>query len=320
MSEPTRERPEVVGGRYADRDLTEPERGGARTGAGAVPRIHREVVVVAAGGDEERAVPLARDLEPESVDVERTGARHVTDLKVDVPDDGVGGVRLLERGLGEVLVEERVRVQAQRVHRDTASRPGPLVAVAVPVELDPVALGIGEVEGLRHEVVRATRVRPRGTGRDGRDRRGQPGLVVEQDCGVEQARLATTGRGEVRGVPQDDERGAAPAEGDRRGGVHREGAHGGRGHVEHLERDDVPVVRGHGGEVPDVERDGVEARAGRHQVCGRAKGLSHRASCGLSHEVLREAAMRSIYLSAQPLCHASCSSARPDAPTTPSVV
>ncbi len=59
--------------------------------------------------------------------------------------------------LGEVLTEEGVRVEGEGGHLDLTVRPGPLGALAVPVQLDAVALGVGEVERLAHEVVGASR-------------------------------------------------------------------------------------------------------------------------------------------------------------------
>ena len=55
--------------------------------------------------------------------------------------------------LAQVLLQERVRVEVDRGHLDLAVDPAPRGAVAVPVELDAVALGIGEVERLAHQVV-----------------------------------------------------------------------------------------------------------------------------------------------------------------------
>ena len=87
---PLAELAEVVGARHHDLDLAEPERELAPAGTAAVPRVHRHVVVVAAGRDEERRAAEARGrLEAEPVDVELARALDVADREVHVADDGI---------------------------------------------------------------------------------------------------------------------------------------------------------------------------------------------------------------------------------------
>src|SRR5699024_11369820 len=92
-------------------------------------------------------------LEAEGVDVELPSGVDVAHLQVHVAHDagvdaGIGG-----DGLGEVLGEVGVRVDVQRVDGHLAARPLAGLARPVPVQLDAVALGVGEVERLGHQVV-----------------------------------------------------------------------------------------------------------------------------------------------------------------------
>src|SRR5690606_36027681 len=121
------QRVEVLAAGEGDRHVGEPQGGRARAGAAAVPAVHRDVVVVAAGRGEQGArMGADGGLEAEGVDVEAAGGAHVADLQVDVADDAGaharGGADLVGQVLGEVLV----RVDEQGVHRDLAVRPLPL--------------------------------------------------------------------------------------------------------------------------------------------------------------------------------------------------
>src|SRR5699024_8747352 len=144
--EPSGERVEVLAGGEGDGHVRQAQAGGARPRAAAVPGVHRDVVVVAAGGREQRAGVIADGhLEAEGVDVELPSGVDVAHLQVHVAHDagvdaGIGG-----DGLGEVLGEVGVRVDVQRVHGHLAARPLPGLARPVPVQLDAVALGVGEV-------------------------------------------------------------------------------------------------------------------------------------------------------------------------------
>src|SRR3954452_7301153 len=78
---------EILGGRHRDRHLAEAERRGAGAGARAVPGVHAEVVVVAAGGYEERGVAEGGGhLEADRVDVEGARRGDVADLEMHVAD------------------------------------------------------------------------------------------------------------------------------------------------------------------------------------------------------------------------------------------
>ena len=101
-----------------------------------------------------------------------------------------------------MLAQEPVRVQHQRGHLDLTVGPAPGRPIAIGVELDPVALRVGEVERLADQVIRAAGVRARVPGGDRVDRRGQVGLGVEQDRGVEQPGRARRRVLQLGGVDQ----------------------------------------------------------------------------------------------------------------------
>ena len=126
--------------------------------------------------------------EAESAHVELPGCRDVADRQVNMPDGrvaagGLCGVRLV------VIEDERVRVEAQGGHLDLAVHPRPLRAVAVPVQLDAVAFGVGEVEGLADEVVGASGEGAGRGGRDGEDGRRKFRTGRKENRGVEEAGL-----------------------------------------------------------------------------------------------------------------------------------
>ena len=82
-------------GGVAERNVEEPRRaGGRRRAAERLPRVQRNVVVVAAGGEERGRPPGLLHLEPEHVAVERDGSVEVGDLQVDMTDVGAGIDRL----------------------------------------------------------------------------------------------------------------------------------------------------------------------------------------------------------------------------------
>ncbi|MCU0301867.1 MAG: hypothetical protein MUF35_09735 [Candidatus Nanopelagicales bacterium] len=235
--------------------VTSSEARGPGSRPAAVPRVHAEVVVVPTGGGEERAgVAGDGDLEAEGVDVEVTGGGDVADLQVDVPDpagEPRSGVHRLLRQMGSQVC---VGVQMEGGHLELAAGTLPLVTRPIDVQLDAVALRVGEVEGLTDEVVRgadetAAPVRGRPV-----DRRREARGVVEQERGVEQAGLARVPGGQVRGVheahhrdpaapkdPVDLAAAAALLDGD--------------------QRDGVRVVAGHEREVADPQGDGVHGGA-----------------------------------------------------------
>ena len=79
------QRAEVLVARQVDVDPAQAQGGGAGASALAVPCVERDVVVVAAGGDEQGGADLALDLEAEGGDVELPRGVDVADLQVDMP-------------------------------------------------------------------------------------------------------------------------------------------------------------------------------------------------------------------------------------------
>jgi hypothetical protein len=171
--------------------------------------------------------------------------------------------------LRQVLLQERVRVDVLRVHVDHAVRPRPLGAVAVPVQLDAVALGIGEVERVAHQVVGAAAEGLRELRRDRVQRRGEVGLRVEQDRGVEQAGVVGGRVLHRRRVLEDHDR-------DRQTTGAGSPQHCDAALVrEQRELDAVAVVADHPVEVRDAEGDGTHPGVGGEEVL-RVHGTSVR--------------------------------------------
>ncbi len=155
-----------------------------------------------------------------------------------------------------MLLKEDVRVEEERAHLELSVHPAPLALVAVPVELDPVALGVVEVERLAHEVVGAAGEAPRLRTGDGVHGGGERLLGVEQNRGVEEAGVARARVLELGRVLEHDDRLGSAAERDTRGA-------GG----EHLETHGVTVVASHRIQVGHPERDRTHRGVGREHVC-----------------------------------------------------
>ena len=123
-------------------------------GAGALPGpdVDADVVVVAPRGEEQGTRIAAHgDVEPQHTGIELLRGGEVRDLQVDVSDPRPGGS--MGRLALALLGEQGVEVERQRRHLDLSVDATPFLARAVAVYLDPVALRVGEVEGLADEVV-----------------------------------------------------------------------------------------------------------------------------------------------------------------------
>jgi hypothetical protein len=108
-------------------------------------------------------------------------------------------------GISPRLGEQALDVERQRVHLERAAGHGPLVARAVPIELDPVPFRVGEVERLAHEMV--------GRAAQGPARLDDPSQGPRKLCPrpheqgeVEEARRPRRPRGRIRIVNELDER------------------------------------------------------------------------------------------------------------------
>ena len=130
--------------------------------AGAVPGVQAEVVVIAAGGDEQRA-RIAADghVEAEHPVVEGLGPRDVATCRwtwpIRVPAASASGAGRCACSSPARSCRSSRRVAICELAVGVA---GPSLAVAVAVDLDPVAVGIGQVQRLGDEVVRGAVQRP----------------------------------------------------------------------------------------------------------------------------------------------------------------
>ena len=106
-------------------------------------------MVVVAGGDEQRAVPLLADAESECIDVECACRGEISDLQMDVADVRVVRESLAAAGFGT----ERVEIERQRVHLDAALCRRPLRTRPVAIDFDAVVFRVAQVQGLADAVV-----------------------------------------------------------------------------------------------------------------------------------------------------------------------
>ena len=141
------------------------------------------VVVVARGHEQRAGISAHGHVESGRPGVEALGGVEVRDVEVDVADGRPLGhparaVLLLGQQVGEV--------EGERVHLQLPIGVGPLRARPVAVDLDPVALGIAQVQGLADEVIGGAREPPVG-GRDAAQRVGQRRAVGHQDRKMEEA-------------------------------------------------------------------------------------------------------------------------------------
>jgi hypothetical protein len=118
-----------------------------------LPGVEADVVVVAAVGEEQRPrIRPHHHVHPELAAVERLRRRQVAHLEVDVAHRRAvrhRGRRFVAARFGQQALE----VERQRRHLDLVAGPAPLLARAVAVELDSVALGVAQVERLADQVV-----------------------------------------------------------------------------------------------------------------------------------------------------------------------
>jgi len=226
----------------------------------AAPDVHAEVVVIAAG-PEEVCVAAERDhvVEADHVAVEAPGGVEVVDVQVDVAhhEPGVGARGGLWAGRGG---EQVLDVERDREHADPRAGligRGPPLARAVRVELDAVAVGVAQIEGLRDAVVGGARQRRAG-GAEAQDGVGERGPVRGQQGEVVEAGVAARGA-HAELLVQDDEVSTA--------GAHRSAS----AIAALLAQADCVLVEADGAiEVRDREMDGSEAqRVGKAHVRGR---------------------------------------------------
>ena len=125
-----------------------------------------------------------------------------------------------------MLDEVRRRVERVDGHRHDPVLPCPLLPRPVPVELDPIALRIVQVEGLTDPVVRTAGDAVRTVGQRPCEAGRETGRGIEQECGVEQPGGSRGGGREI-GSLLENEQCALPLAQDhpgtgRRAGVERQ--------------------------------------------------------------------------------------------------
>ena len=178
-------------------------------GAATLPGVPAEVVVVAARAQERRlGAELRHQVEPEQVAVEADRLVDVGDAQVDVTHPRTVRQPAERRLVVRLQLQEVVEVERPAAHPLDLALPE--LTRPVPVDLDPVVVGVAQVEGLADEVV-------------GRPRQGhalpcgvrQPAREVDplrnEQREVEEARVAVSGP-RSRQLGQVQQRLAAGAE------------------------------------------------------------------------------------------------------------
>ena len=235
----------------------------------AAPRVEAEVMVVAAGGHERgRVADLRLLLEAQPVAVERQALLDVADVQVQVAHAQAGtdllGEVLAPHGREQVVDVERLGAAG------VAEVIGPLLARAVGGELDPVAVGVREVDRLVRLVVgRALDRGPRHA--EPHDRAGQLLAARVQQRVVVEAGVAA-GRERLRVLVQDD------------GGLGAVAELGDVGLVAVHAQAERPLVPGDAAvEVADGQVDGAEAESGGQSLhrCLVNQYDARRCRCGV---------------------------------------
>ena len=165
--------------------------------------------MIAAGRDEQGArIAADRHVEAEHAVVEGLGVRELATWRCTWPITVPAGTVACGPSARGQLVGEVAQVQRQRGHLQLAVGVAPLLARAVAVELDAVAVGIGQVQRLADEVVGDPVQRPAGLGQPGQ-RMGEVQPRRIQDRQVIEAGGPPVERGRRRVTVQPDEVGPA---------------------------------------------------------------------------------------------------------------
>ena len=179
-------------------------------------------------------------------------------------DDAGFGSSVREDVLVEVALEEAVRIEVERIHLDlTVERMSPFRAGSVGVELDAVAFGVGEVEGLADQVIAGADEGAVGVLRGVGDRGCQGFLGVEQERGMEEPGLLGVDAGQARGSHEFDQGSGAATE-------HAVDLAVAGGLLEGLHCEGVRVVVRHLLEIADAQSHGVHSGGGAE--CGVIDG------------------------------------------------
>src|SRR3954469_19375877 len=244
---------------------------------GAAPDVEGEVVVVAAGRDERRRAEVRHHVEAEDLVVEGQAAVDVADVEVHVADAQAGPGVLAGRLVGD-RSQQGAEVQRRRSAGVHVLVGRPAVARAVGGELEPVAVGVGQVDRLVRAVV--GRAVDRRVGRDQAHRlTGELLARGIQQRDVVEAGMATGAAG-ARALVQDDDLVVAGPE---------------RGHAVLAAQDAQPerrlVERQRALEVGDVDVDGAEAQRRGERRCAAGGGVAR------AHDLMAEMSRLSLTLS-----------------------
>ena len=220
------------------------------------------MVVVAARAEERRLIAeLRHQSEADDVAVERVRITHVADGQVHVAHHRAAresverlGQRVLENG------EQIVRVERQR-GQPPADLPLPELARAVGVDLDPVVVGIGQVDRLADVMGRQTCER-HALARGIREPAGEIDALGDEEREMEETRIPV--RGPRAGLPGEHDQVLAPGPEPRTSVVT----------IVHDETDLRLVVGDRAVEIGHREMDCTHARVGRQLSTYR------RADCG----------------------------------------
>jgi hypothetical protein len=205
VGQPLRHRVDVAGARHLDRPLEQPSVVLARRlGAWPGPGVRTQVVVVAAGAEEERArVAPDRAIETETVPIEGAGSLEVADVQVDVADAGPRWHARPRPARGGR--EYALDVDGIGGHQQLVADAAPRVARTVGVQLEPEPVGVVQVERLAHQVVAGAE--PHAAGGEVADERAESGALREQQGDVVEAELRpAAGRRGARALSKLDER------------------------------------------------------------------------------------------------------------------
>jgi len=155
---------------------------------GAEPLVDGDVVVIAPGREEHRIVAAADRVEAERLlpPASRTGC--IAHLHVHVADARARRCPGPERRQGPERGHDALEVEPVGAHLHLAIDPAPARLRGVGVDLDPVALGIGEVDRLADPVIGGAVDRDAPLDRH-RDPVGEIAARGKQDGGVKEARL-----------------------------------------------------------------------------------------------------------------------------------
>ncbi|MNY13112.1 hypothetical protein D3C86_1462290 [compost metagenome] len=125
--------------------------------AAAVPCIHRQMMVIAAGREERRVrARILRRSQADGLFVEGAGGGDFADPQVNVPDAHPRRCSLIVASFGVCQLHEVIDIELFGAHFHHAAAPDPGVLRPVAINLDAVAFGIVEIDRLADIVIGKT--------------------------------------------------------------------------------------------------------------------------------------------------------------------